>query len=78
MKRASLQLKDEKIIKQVVAKLKALRHEHNASQEDVYNDTNIHIGRIEQGKLNISISTLAALCRYFGISLSDFFAGFDL
>ncbi len=67
------QLKNQELIDQIVAKLKQLRTEHGLTQEDVYNDTGIHIARIETGKVNISISTLAALASYFNISLEVFF-----
>jgi transcriptional regulator with XRE-family HTH domain len=53
--------------------LKDLRDENNVTQEDVYNETNIHIGRIEASKGNPTISTLSGLCDYFNIHLSDFF-----
>lgn len=38
-----------------------------------YEDTGIHIGKIETEKYNITVSTLARLCRYYGISLGAFF-----
>ena len=41
--------------------VKELRTEEDLSQEDVYNDTNIHIGRIETAKTNVTVSTLSAL-----------------
>jgi len=65
-------LKDIKLLQKIALILKELREEKVLSQEEVYNDTNIHIGRIETGKGNINISTLAALCKYYGIKLSDF------
>lgn len=43
------------------------------SQEVMYMDTQIHIARIETAKVNISVSTIDAICSYFGISLSEFF-----
>lgn len=41
-------------------------------QADIYNDTNVHIGRIETASANLSVSTLVALCAYFKIPLSEF------
>lgn len=67
------QLKDQLLLKKVALKLKALREAKGLSQEQLYNDTDIHVGRIETGRNNISISTLSRLCEYFNISLSDFF-----
>jgi transcriptional regulator with XRE-family HTH domain len=66
------QLRDKKLLQKIAIVVRELRIEGNLSQEDVYNDTNIHIGRIETAKANVSVSTLSALCKYFKISLSDF------
>jgi len=67
------QIKNKKLLKSIAVQLKELRLLHNVTQEDFYNDTNIHIARIETGNNNISISTLDAICKYFDISLSKFF-----
>jgi transcriptional regulator with XRE-family HTH domain len=68
------QIKNKKLLKSIAIQLKELRLHHNITQEDFYNDTNIHIARIETGNNNISISTLDAICKYFDISLSKFFS----
>ena len=52
--------------------LSLLRDARNLTQEEVYNDTNIHVGRIETAKANLSVSTLATLCKYFKIRMSEF------
>jgi transcriptional regulator with XRE-family HTH domain len=67
------QLKNKKLLQCIATQVKELRSKKNLTQEDVYNDTNIHLARIETGKVNISVSTLKYLCDYFEISLSDFF-----
>jgi transcriptional regulator with XRE-family HTH domain len=71
------QFRDEILLKKIAVRLQQLRNEKSLTQEDVYNDTNIHIGRIEQGKLNVSVSTLKQLCDYYKIGLIDFFKGID-
>ena len=43
------------------------------AQKQVFTDTDINIGRIESGRGNISVSTLADLCAYYGIPLREFF-----
>ncbi|NBO60774.1 MAG: XRE family transcriptional regulator [Flavobacteriia bacterium] len=53
--------------------LKSLRTERQLTQEDVYNDTGIHISRIETGRVNVSLSTLKAILDYYQTSLSQFF-----
>jgi transcriptional regulator with XRE-family HTH domain len=67
------QLKNQELIKQIVLLIKQLREERGLTQEDVYNDTGIHIARIETTKVNISISTLHALTTYFEITMERFF-----
>lgn len=72
------QIKNIELLSATAKRLKSLRLEKQLSQEIVYNDTNIHIARIETGKFNVSISTLSALCNYYNITLQDFFsAGFE-
>jgi transcriptional regulator with XRE-family HTH domain len=68
------QIKNKKLLKSIAVQLKELRLLYNITQEDFYNDTNIHIARIETGNNNVSISTLDEICQYFNISLSKFFA----
>lgn len=67
------QIKNQKLVEQVARKLKAIREEKRLSQEIVYHDTGIHIGRIEAGNANITISTLDNLCTYFDTDLAIFF-----
>ncbi|MVO10394.1 helix-turn-helix domain-containing protein [Flavobacterium sp. TP390] len=57
----------------IILNIKELRKSNNVTLETFYFDTGIHLARIEQGKTNITISTLSKICNYFKISLSDFF-----
>lgn len=66
------QIRDIKLLKKIAIVVKELREAKNVTQEDVYNEINIHVGRIETAKANVSVSTLSALCRYFKINLSEF------
>ena len=61
------------LINKIVKKTKQLREEKGISQDTFYADTEIHIARIETGKVNITVSTLKDICNYFSISLSEFF-----
>jgi transcriptional regulator with XRE-family HTH domain len=69
------QLRDEILLEKVVERIKKLREKHGITLEQFYNDTNIHISRIESSKANVSLSTLNAICKYFKISLSEFLKG---
>ena len=64
--------RDITLLKAIAGRLRELRAEKGVSQETVYEDTGIHIGKIETEKYNITVSTLARLCRYYGISLRVF------
>ena len=61
------------LLSKIAQRIKQLREEKGFSQETFYIDTDIHIARIELGKVNITVSTLQDICDYFGITLSDFF-----
>jgi len=67
------QVRDDKLILNIALVLKELREDLGVSQEDVYLETNIHIGRIEACKSNPSVSTLSALVKFFRIKMSDFY-----
>ena len=62
---------NEEILLDLANKLKGLRKIKDVTQEQVYNDTGIHIARIEQGKRDISYTTLVKLVDYFEVSLND-------
>lgn len=66
---------DKIFLKKISLRLKKLRESKNLTQEDVLNDTGIHIGRIETGKRDFSISTLRKLAKYFNIAPSDLIEG---
>ena len=71
------QLRDQGLLKKIALILKALREERNLTQEEVYNDTQIHIARIETGNVNLSISTLSFICTYYKTSLLEVFSSSD-
>lgn len=54
-------------------RVKELRLKKGLTQEDAYNDTGIHFGRIEQGKRDASFTTIKKISDYFGLTLKDFF-----
>jgi transcriptional regulator with XRE-family HTH domain len=65
------------LLKKVAQRIKQLREKKNVSQDSFYIDTDIHIARIETGKTNITISTLDDICRYFSITLAEFFSALE-
>lgn len=71
------QYQNKVILKDVVTCIKKLRKSKSITLEIFYFDTGIHLARIEQGKTNITVSTLSKICDYFEISLSDFFISIE-
>jgi transcriptional regulator with XRE-family HTH domain len=71
------QIRDEILLKKIAMRLKELREKANLSQEELINETSIHIGRIETGKNNLTVSTLKKICVFFNIKLKDFFEDID-
>jgi transcriptional regulator with XRE-family HTH domain len=64
---------NQELLNKIAKRIKQLREEKCVSQDTFYIDTDIHIARIELGKINITVSTLQDICNYFEISLSEFF-----
>jgi DNA-binding Xre family transcriptional regulator len=60
---------------EVVYRLQRLRRERGYTLQEVYDATGIHIARLEASKANMTVMTLAALCRHYEVTLSDFFRG---
>jgi transcriptional regulator with XRE-family HTH domain len=67
------QYKDKILLRKTALHIKQIRHNAAITLDDFYVDTGIHLARIEQGKTNLSLSTLKQICTYFNISLSEFF-----
>jgi hypothetical protein len=69
------QIRNQALLRRIASRIKTLREAKEVTQEDFYNDTGIHLGRIETGKMNVTVSTLDVICKYFGLSLGEFFTG---
>ncbi len=70
------QICNQILLEQIAKRVRELREEKKITQEVFYFDTNIHIGRIETAKVNITISTLDSICSYLQTDLSSFFKDF--
>ena len=69
------QWRNDVLIEEIARRLKDLLIGRRLSQETVYFNTGIHIGKIETEKYNITVSTLSKLCDYYQITLEEFFKG---
>lgn len=67
----------KELLSKLAKRIKELRNEKGVTQADALTDTKILFSRIEQGKRNISYTTLHKICAYFEISPQEFFEGID-
>jgi DNA-binding XRE family transcriptional regulator len=67
------QIRNKKLLRKIAVVVKQLRAERDLSQSDVFDETSIHVGRIETAQSNPTVSTMAALCDYFNIPQSEFY-----
>jgi transcriptional regulator with XRE-family HTH domain len=65
--------RNQSFLKKVGLRIKLLRKEKGITQEDFYNDTGIHIARIETAQRDFSMTTLHAICKYLDMPLTEFF-----
>ena len=69
-------IRDEKSIKRLGKKIKALRMKQEISQSQLAFEANIprnQIGRIERGEINTSISTVLSIAKALEINPKEFF-----
>ena len=69
---------DKKVLTQVGNRLREVRKAIPMTQEFVMEETKIKVGRYERAESNISMTTLAVLCRQYKITLEEFFRGIEL
>jgi len=67
--------KNKQLIEKVILKIKKTRELNKVTLQEFYNDTGIHLARIESQKRDIPLSTLQKICEYFGTNLSEFLKG---
>ena len=67
------QERDFELLTYIAHKCKDLRAKKGVSQETAFEDTGVSISKIETARKNITVSTLSKLCRYFEITIPEFF-----
>jgi transcriptional regulator with XRE-family HTH domain len=68
-------LRNKQLIDKVILRIKKLREQNGVTVAEFYNDTGIHLARIESLKKDISLSTIGRICDYFDLTLHEFFKG---
>ena len=66
---------DKELVEKIGLELRRIREEKGLSQYIVDIDMDTNTSRIERGQVNTTISTISKLCKYYGISLEEFFRG---
>ncbi|MCD7971038.1 MAG: helix-turn-helix domain-containing protein [Alistipes sp.] len=66
---------DHNLLAMVASRVKELRLASKHSQESLSEETKLHIGRIETGRYNITLTSISVLCKFFGITVEEFFKG---
>jgi transcriptional regulator with XRE-family HTH domain len=66
---------NKKLLVSIAGRIKELRLEKGITQEVFYNDTGIHIGRIETAERDFSMSTFEGICEYLDIPMDEFLKG---
>lgn len=65
-------MEEKEVLLHLARRIKELRKTKGVTQEQMYNDTGIHVARIEQGKRDISFTTLLKITKYFEVNLTAF------
>jgi len=55
------------VLKRLGMRLQAIRKENGLTQRELYNQTRVHVARIEKGRVNLSLATLLTLCQALGV-----------
>ncbi len=63
----------EEIAREIAYRLRQLRQARGYTLQEVYDATGVHIARLEANRANMTVATLATLCRYYETPLATFF-----
>lgn len=64
---------DEILVKLMIERMKELRYAHGLSQEEVIEGTSLDIFHFESGSKKPTVLSLSILCKFYNITLSEFF-----
>lgn len=74
MKQNKPKYADELLSGMMIKRIKELRNSHHHSQEFVIENTGVDVSHIENGRDTPSVISISRLCRFYGITLDEFFA----
>lgn len=64
-------------LRELARRLTAVREARRQTQQEVYDATGIHVARLETGRRSVALRTVALLCRYYQVELSQVVAGLE-
>lgn len=69
------QRRDEELLQKIILRVKELRrlHDHQ-SQEELAEATGLGIAQLESGKNFPNLTTITIICKFYNITLDEFFA----
>ena len=72
------QRRDEELLQKIILRVKELRHMHDhQSQEQLAEATELSIAQLESGKNFPNLTTISIICKFYNITLGEFFAPLD-
>ena len=74
MKPKKIKQVDDRFVKMLVERVRQLRNEHNYTQEYVIEHTHLDISRYEMGDSVPTLPSILKLCKFYNITLDEFFA----
>ncbi|MBS6100537.1 MAG: helix-turn-helix transcriptional regulator [Alistipes sp.] len=74
MKQKKPKYTDKFLSEMMIIRIKELRNNHRHSQEFIIENTGVDVSHIENGRDTPSVLSISRLCKFYGITLSEFFA----
>ena len=72
------QRRDEELLRKIILRVKELRRMHDhQSQEQLAEATELSIAQLESGKNFPNLTTISIICKFYIITLGEFFAPLD-
>lgn len=68
------QRRDEELLRKIVLRVKELRSIHGHTQEKLVGGTGLNIPNLETGENFPNITTISIICKFYNITLDEFFA----
>lgn len=72
--RRKKQRRDEILLHKIILRVKEIRGIHNHTQEELKEGTGLNIPNLETGENFPNLTTIAIICRFYRMTLDEFFA----